>query len=406
MRILHVSPSVGLARGGSSHAVLELIPALRDQGIQVDLATTDDNGDHLLVVPFEQQTDYHSIPTYFFPKFAPKPRSLREFTFSPGLTRWLWNHIQDYDLVHVHGLFSYPSTIAMAIARLKRVPYINQPHGLLCEWSLQQSRLKKQLFLSLIERANLNHSIALQLTAEKERQEVAQLGLEPDKLILPLGLNPAESIPDARQQLRALLNIPIDQPIILFMSRLHAKKGLEYLIPALSQLRDRPFTFVLAGNGTPEYEAEINQILVQARLEARTYRSGFVTGMQKQLLLQGSDIFALTSHSENFGVVVLEAMAAGLTVVLTPGVALSAMLGEENVGYVSALDVDAIASTIEHCLAHPQQAKAIAQRARHLVLERYTWDSIAKQAIAQYEALLQQSPNSIVAPAHSPTIGL
>lgn len=402
MRILHVSPSVGLARGGSSHAVLELIPALRSQGIAVDLATTDDNGDELLGVPFEQQTEYHQIPTYFFPKFAPRIRAVREFTFSGALTAWLWKHVDAYDLIHVHGLFSYPSTIAMTIARLKRVPYINQPHGLLCEWSLQQSRLKKQVFLSLIERANLNHSNALQLTAEKERQEVDLLKLKPEKILVPLGLNISAPIPDARWQLRQWLNIPLEQPVILFMSRLHAKKGLEYLIPALSQIRDRTFSFVLAGNGTPAYEAEIDQLLVQAGIQARTHRPGFVTGQQKQLLLQGSDIFALTSHSENFGVVVLEAMAAGLALVLTPGVALSSLLHEEKVGYVTELEVAKIAEAIEHCLSHPEAARQIGERARRLVLERYSWENIAKQAISHYEAIVRQQATPAFAQSHLP----
>lgn len=392
MRILHVSPSIGLARGGSSHAVLEFVPALRDQGIQVELATTNDDGDQLLEVPLLQKIEYCRIPTYFFPKFFPKSRSLREFTFSSALTQWLWRHLRDYDLVHVHGLFSYPSTVAMAIARWQQVPYINQPHGLLCEWSLQQSQLKKQLYLTMIERANLAHSTALQLTAKKELEEVEQLGLETPKLLIPLGLEPASPIPEARRQLRERLNLPLDQPIVLFMSRLHAKKGLEYLIPALSQLRDLAFTFVLAGTGTPEYEAEIDSLLTQSGLRSRTYRPGFVTGADKQLLLQGSDIFALTSHSENFGVVVLEAMAAGLTLVLTPGVALASLVQEEQLGYITPLDIAQIAETLNRCFAEPAQAKEMGDRARRLMLDRYTWDGIAKQAIAQYEAILQQSP--------------
>lgn len=390
MKVLHVIPSVSLARGGTSQAVLELLQALRSQNLDVNLVTTNDDGENLLTVPLGQKTEYQQIPTWFFPRWSAGGAAIREFTFSRELTAWLWHHIADYDLVHVHALFSYPSTAAMTIARIQKVPYINQPHGLLCEWSLQQSQLKKQLYLALVERMNLNHSQALQLTSEMEYQEVNRLRLKTKGMILPIGLSVAAPIPQARQQLREKLNLPSNQPIILFMSRLHHKKGLEYLIPALSKLSDRPFTFVLAGSGTPEYEAEIDQQLIDAGIHDRTYRPGFVIGEFKDLILQGSDIFALTSYSENFGVVVLEAMAAGLATVLTPGVALAEILKTHQIGYVPALEVVEIANTLRNCLDQLPETKMIGDRARQYILEHYTWNQIATKLTQTYAQLLNQ----------------
>jgi glycosyltransferase involved in cell wall biosynthesis len=394
MKILHVIPSVGSHRGGASQAVLEMLQSLKNTKVNVELVTTNDNGIDLLNVPLCQLTQYQEIPTRFFPRFSPQVSFVREFAFSWELTKWLWKHIHEYDLVHIHALFSYASTVAMIIARFQQVPYINQPHGLLCEWSLQQSQLKKKIYLSLIEKSNLQHSHILQLTSTKEVQEVELLGLGVPPVVMPLGLQIPADIPQARQKLREMFNIPPEQTIILFMSRLHYKKGLDYLIPALSKVKSQEFTFILAGNGSPDYEAEISEILINNQLDHCTHRPGFVTGEMKDILLQGSDIFVLTSHSENFGVVVLEAMAAGLTTIVTPGVALASMIQENDVGYVPELDIVEITSVIEHCLNHSQKSKEMGDRARQFILDNYTWDKIALKMISVYQNLINFSASS------------
>ncbi len=112
----------------------------------------------------------------------------------------------------------------------------------------------------------------------------------------------------------------------------------------------------------------------------------------KDLLLQGSDMFVLTSHSENFGVVVLEALAVGLPVLVTPGVALASMVKQHQLGYLTELDVAAIASAIKHWFNHRQEAKAMGNRARQLILKQYTWDGIALNLIEVYTAIIKKYP--------------
>lgn len=391
MKILHIIPSVAACRGGTSQSVLEMVNALLSIGLDVDLVTTNDNGNSLLDVPLNCQVDYRGTPVRFFQRFSPNIVPIREYAFSLTLTKWLIDNISNYDLVHIHALFSYPATLGMTIARIKNIPYITTPHGLLCEWSLQQKSQKKQLYLNVIERRNINSSNALYLTTFQEQDEVSQLNLTPPCFVIPLGLDISPDITDASQQLRAWLKIPLDTPVILFMSRIHQKKGLDYLIPALAQHKDRDFTFVIAGTGTLEYEIEIDRLIAEYGIEHLTKRVGFVSGETKQLLLQGADLFALTSQSENFGISVLEALAAGLPVLLTPGVALARMVVEKNLGYVVPLCIEDISSALLSFFESPELAEQIGCNAKEYVKYEYSWHRIVSQLKDTYISVIKES---------------
>ncbi|WP_024546389.1 glycosyltransferase [Picosynechococcus sp. NKBG15041c] len=395
MKILHVIPSIAAVRGGPSKAVIEMVQSLQNADCEIEITTTNDNGETLLDVSLEKLQRYQGIPVRFFARFSPKIHAVREFAFSVSLTQWLWQHLHDYDLIHIHAIFSYPSTVAMAIARLKRVPYVVRPLGQLCHWSLQQSQLKKQLYLSLIEQANLNSAQAIHFTSSAEYSEVKKLGLQASGVIIPHGLTVAPLIPDAQIQLRQWLHLPNDEPIILFLSRIHPKKGLELLIRALAQLQDQRFTFVIAGSGDADYENNLRHLINQLGLSNRTRMPGFVEGKQKDLLLQGSNLFALTSYSENFGVAVLEALAAGLPVIVTPGVALSEVVKQYQLGIVPELNEQAIATAILNCLNQSEIMKEMGDRSRQFILENYTWDKIAAQLVNMYKQVLGDRPCKI-----------
>lgn len=382
MKVLHIIPSVASVRGGPSQAVIEMVTALRNLDVDAEIATTNDNGDCKLEVPVNCRVEYKQIPTYFFSSFPSRvlPRYGIPYKFIP----WLLKHGNKYDLIHIHGIFSCLSSLTMAICRIKKIPYIVRPLGQLCTWSMMQGAAKKRFYFNLIEKKNIDSSIAIHLTSKQEQQELSPLNFQTNNFILPHGLAVPSAINNSQQKLKEHFEIPADEKVILFMSRLHEKKGLDYLIPALSALKERKFTFIIAGIGEQSYKAKVEHLLIENGLKERTIFTGFVNGELKNLLLQGADLFALTSHSENFGIVVLEALAAGLPVVITPGVALSALVEKHNLGRVCELEIDSIVKAIEQLIGHSQEPEDIEQRARKLITEEYSWESNAKKLVEIY----------------------
>lgn len=251
-------------------------------------------------------------------------------------------------------------------------------------------KCKKQIYLKLIEQANLENSQAIHCTSQREQQEVYKLGFNIRTFVLRWGISLPKFVPNAHYRLREYLQVPADEPVILFMSRLHPKKGLDYLIPALGKLSDYRFTFVIAGSGSKEYQAEIKSLLISSGIDDRTHFSGFVEAETKNIFIQGSDLFVLTSHSENFAVVVLEALAVGTPVLITPGIGLASLVQQFQLGYVTELNVSAITSALHCYFSDPQAAKNMVNSHQQFMLEHYTWETIAVKMIEIYEDIMSE----------------
>jgi glycosyltransferase involved in cell wall biosynthesis len=196
-------------------------------------------------------------------------------------------------------------------------------------------------------------------------------------------------IPDASVRVRKLLGISDNAPLILFLSRIHPKKGLDYLIRALAKISSQfPFHLIIAGDGTEEDKQIIYELIDDFQLKDKTHFLGFVQGETKDLLLQGSSLFALTSHSENFGIAVIEAMAAGLPLLLTRGVALASIVEENDLGYIADLDEDSITECLKTFFDNRSDKGGMGHKNKKYVEKNFSWDIISKQVIALYESTL------------------
>lgn len=385
MRILQVIPSISLVYGGPSQMILGLSKALAEAGVEVTIITTNANGDTgqlPLDVPLGIPISQDGYQIIYF-KCAP----FRRYKFSWDLLSWLFNHAQNYDVAHIHALFSPVSTAAATVARIKKLPYILRPLGTLDPADLRKKSFLKQIYGYLLEKPNLAGAAAVHFTSDQECKVSERFGAVTKDIVIPLGVDlPAQLPPKglARQQ----WGIKAELPLLLFMSRFDRKKGLDLLIPALEGLfaKGLRFRLVLAGANPQDeaYEQEIEQRIEDSALHLCTTITGFVRGDDKLALLQDADLFVLPSYYENFGIAVAEAMIMGTPVVISDQVYIWEDIIEGDAGWVSKCQVRDLRNKLILALQDPELIVTKGENARKLAQIRYSWSAIAQSLIEVY----------------------
>jgi len=398
MRILQIIPSISLVYGGPSQMVKGLSGALAKQGVDVTILTTNSNGDvgqPPLDVPLETPIQQDGYTVIYFP-CSP----FRRYKFSLDLLRWLGKNAANYDIAHIHALFSPVSTAAARVARSHSLPYILRPLGTLDPADLRKKRYLKQIYAKLWEKENIAKAAAIHFTSPQEAKISHRFGAETQDMIVPLGVSlphPFPAIGTAREHWQ----IPPQKPLIVFLSRIEPKKGLNLLFPALEALIEQgiDFHFALAGANPqdPDYEKQIREIIAQSPLHQRTTITGFIGGADKVGLLQDADLFVLPSYYENFGIAVAEAMAAGTAVVISDQVHIWPNVKAGDAGWVTTCDVEALTNTLKSALQDPEQWQIKGQNAQTYTQNHYSWDAIATQTCQEYQKILARKNTANVA---------
>lgn len=386
MRILQIIPSISLVYGGPSQMVRGLSAALAKQGVDVTILTTNSNGDRgqpPLDVPLNQPVEEEGYQVRYFP-CSP----FRRYKFSLDLLNWLKQHASEFDLAHIHALYSPVSTASATICRSQKLPYILRPLGTLDPADLQKKKQIKKIYTALLERPNIAGSAAIHFTSQEEANISERFGVKTKDFVIPLGVTLPE-IQEDPEQLLANLKINLQHPLVLFMSRIEPKKGLNILIPALEKVLEKQinFQFILAGSNPqdPEYEFKIKQQIQQSPLAEKTIITGFVTGNVKTALLKAADLFVLPSYYENFGIAVAEAMATGTPVVISKGIYIWEDVEQAQAGWVGNNDIDEMANLIETALQNQPERQRRGLNAQNYALQYYSWDAIAQQMIQAYQ---------------------
>lgn len=191
-------------------------------------------------------------------------------------------------------------------------------------------------------------------------------------------------IPDARARLRALIGVQGDRAVVVFMSRVHPKKGIELLLEAAAAVSP-PFDLVIVGSGEAKYLAELKRKAAD-RLAGRIHWFGFKEGDEKWCALQGADLFVLPSYSENFGIAVLEAIACGVPVVISDQVALQDEVKKHNLGLVVPLDIPKLTDSMQALLNDSAGRAEISARAVAKAEDCFSWHAASRSLIAAYRA--------------------
>jgi glycosyltransferase involved in cell wall biosynthesis len=309
-----------------------------------------------------------------------------ERLWAPRARRLLAELIQGADFVHIHGLWGSLLGAAAACARDNRVPYCFRPAGMLDPWSLAQKRWKKRLALGLRYRELLNAAAFIHTLNADEQRLIAPLGLTAPTIVLPNGVFIEELDPlPAPGTFRAAHPALGAAPFVLFLSRLHTKKGLDILADAFAELaRRRPDVhLVVAGpdeGAQPDFARRVNA----TRVAARVHLVGPLYGRDKLAALVDAACFCLPSRQEGFSVAITEALACGRPVVISEACHFPEV-ASAKAGAVVPLEPSAVARALEEILGDPALAARMGQAGAALVRQRYTWDAIAAATLSAYQ---------------------
>ncbi|MBK7137367.1 MAG: glycosyltransferase [Rhodocyclales bacterium] len=384
MKVLHVIPSLSLAHGGPSRAIGLIERALRAQGVEVETATTDDDGtDKRKVRPGGTPIEEDGAVFRYFPKRS------EFYKVAPAFSRWIGRHVRDYDVVHIHALFSFTSVVAARAARRAGVPYVLRPLGTLSRYGVTRRRpWLKRLSLKLVEGPLLRHAAAVHFTAEAERAEAEELGIPMRSVVIPLAVAAG---PVAEPGL-FVARFPQLQGkrILLFLSRLDPKKNVEGLLRAFRLIEDSlPGTrLVIAGDGEAGYVAGLKRLANELGLADRVVWTGFIDGELKVSAYATAQVFVLPSFSENFGIAAAEALMAGLPCVLGEGVAIAEEVAAAGAGLAVPPAPEAIAAALRMVLADDADRTEMGRRAAALARERYSVDAMGLRLVALYEGVV------------------
>lgn len=367
MKILHYIPSIDRSSGGIG-AYMQLLT--RDLGRLCEL--------HVVTHRTEEMLDLKNCKLYFIPinnnPFSNK--SKREFLE-------LLNKVGP-DVFHVNCCWLPQSARLAMWAKKMGYKIVYSPHGMLEPWIMKRHYWRKKLpAILLYQRRALEVADIVHATAESEKQNLLKLGWNRDVMVIPNcvqmdGIDMKETWDKTRN--------------ILFLSRVHVKKGIEYLIDAVAEIKEELFEYriVIAGPGEEGYIECLRERARQEGVEQLIDFVGPIFGKRKWALYKDADLFVLPTHSENFGIVVPESLASGTPVITTYGTPWRE-LNEEKCGWWIPIGKDSLVTALQSFLLKtPEELKAMGQRGRKLVEDKYSSEKVAKQFLAMYENLISE----------------
>jgi glycosyltransferase involved in cell wall biosynthesis len=390
MRVLHVIPSVAANSGGPAQAIFPMCSALRSQGVDVLLATSDAG---ICDAPLpETVVSYNDVPTIFFhSQFG------RSFKFSKPMSNWLKASVPDFDLVHIHAVFNHACVAASRACLANRIPYVIRPLGTLEPWSVKQKRFRKRVFWRLRGEEMLRGAVAVHYTTSAEQRSVEEQFRLNNGIVIPLGIEPeaSENFSHHDDVLTSFSELN-GHPYVLVLSRLHPKKALDVLIDAFVDATADPelhkWRLVIAGDGEPEYVRSLRERVHQSDKQQQILFSGWLTGDAKWNALSNASLLALPSYQENFGLCVLEALTCGVPVLVSQHVNLADDIERAGAGWVSDVRTRQLAAALTSALGDDgeRQRRGIAGK---VFSKQFTAERTGTELIRLYSAICSSHAN-------------
>lgn len=372
MKIIQTISSIDESTGGPARSITGLVSslALSDQIEKIDLTTLESPS------PLFRSMGNDKINLNFFPS------SFLDYSKSLDIAL----QKKDVDLFHGHGLWNLPIHQMAKIARQKQKPYILSIRGMLEPWSLEQSKFKKKLAMLLYQHQDLKLATCLHATGQMEVDSIHGLGYENPIAHIPNGISIADY---------PLKNYPYKSAkTILFLSRIHPKKGIEILIDAwqlLDENMKEQWQIKIAGNGEKDYIEFLKNLIFEKGLTDKIEIIGSKFGQEKLQAYHEADLFVLPTYSENFGIVVAEALSCGIPVITTKGTPWQD-LEEYNAGSWIDIGVMPLKETLGRYLKKdPSELEQMGKNGRKLIEDKYSIESVGNKFIELYQWILNKT---------------
>lgn len=359
------------------HAIVQM-----KLGADVTILTPISAGQKLYAIP--EGANIVTCKRHWFSKFWAE--------FSPELYHWIKAHGNEYDVIHIHGVWHF-SGVAPYLAGIKTAKCITI-HGLLDRWTIGKGYWKKYIFGLLFQKSILKNTELIQINNSDEREDLKRfLGFEhPNVKIVPNGMNLNDfAILPEKNTFRNQFQIPKEKQLILFMSRINLKKGLDLLLPAFKKVASQRNDCVLILAGPDDgYLSETENFIKENSLEKRIELVGMLTGKDKLSALSDADIFVLPSHSEGFSIATLEALISGVPSLLSDRVGFGETIRETNAAHLIELNEDSIVNGLNKMLDDKEYCQTLSKNGVSLVKNRYDIELVAKQLYSEFERIVKK----------------
>ena len=379
MNIIQTTSALAPEFGGIARTVPALSFELAKLGHKVELLYLDFGERYSVIdLPSHLNLSYHPLTVDV--KAGMKP------VWVPGYKSTLEGIVSGKDelIFHDNGIWLPYSDHVLKVAKSHQAPIITTIHGMLEPWSMNYGRIRKLITWSLYQKRRLRNNTMLLATSQEEADNIRKLGLEIPIAVIPNGTNFPDQLPPKKKHEGY-------EKVILFLSRIHPKKGLFYLVNAINYLRPNNWKVIIAGYDEGGHQEEVEAEILKAGVEDFFDFIGPIDDQRKWDLYENADLFILPSFSENFGIVVIEALASRTPVITTWGTPWKDLV-DYNCGWWVEPSEQGLIEGLRTALSISQDQRIqMGINGRKLVEEKYTWSAIAGDMVDLYLELLKSN---------------
>lgn len=380
-------PYMHPSAGGPPVVVERLCLSAKEQGWDASVISTslccEDDG-RGLQANLRRRMEIEILPTI-------GPHALRRVRGRLAIDRG----VEQAEIVHAHTLWHPLNTLVRKSCARHGRKYVVMPHGMLAPYSLGQKRWRKMLYMAIAERRNLSKASRIIFTAAAEQSAAQVFPWLPPAETVPLASDhPETGLLDLARSFRAQHREVIGRRCVVFLGRLHPKKGVDRVLKALPALIDRfpDLLFVIAGGGETAYVLQLQFLVKNMGLQSHVLFTGPLTGSEKWGALAIAEAFVLLSRQENFGISVAEAMHAGIPVIITDRVDAWPMVEAAGAGFVINDEnaEEGFASQLSALFSDARAGKRIGALGQHYARQNLTWSRVSADIIRVYEQVLRE----------------